>query len=178
METERITLSHRERDRLKVLHEVRQKHLSQVAAAERLKVTDRRVRRMLLRMPPMLCQGTLSCRNYGAIWIETQLLCVEHAAALNLKSLLNQKTPSQLGSLAASGLTGSVNTSAFIVGNASRTESSRENSCGPRALPHAARSKASSSNSVTPTTLPSYSLRDGSSIFDKSSLHFSRDLIR
>src|SRR3984893_17467019 len=50
METERITLSQRERDRLKVLHEVKQKHLSQVAAAERLKVTDRQVRRMLLRI--------------------------------------------------------------------------------------------------------------------------------
>jgi hypothetical protein len=50
METERITLSQRERDRLKVLHEVQQKHLSQVAAAERLKVTDRQVRRMLLRI--------------------------------------------------------------------------------------------------------------------------------
>src|SRR4029077_2986043 len=50
METERITLSQRERDRLKVLHEVQQKHLSQVAAAERLKVTDRQGRRMLLRI--------------------------------------------------------------------------------------------------------------------------------
>jgi transposase len=50
METERITLSHRERDRLKVLHEVKQKHLSQVAAAVRLKVSDRQVRRMLLRI--------------------------------------------------------------------------------------------------------------------------------
>src|SRR5258708_7201735 len=50
METERITLSQRERDRLKVLHEVQQKHLSQVAAAARLKVTDRQVRRMLLRI--------------------------------------------------------------------------------------------------------------------------------
>jgi Xaa-Pro aminopeptidase len=47
METERITLSQRERGRLKVLHEVKQKHLSQVAAAARLKVTDRQVRRML-----------------------------------------------------------------------------------------------------------------------------------
>ena len=35
MEAERITLSQRERDRLKVLHEVQEKHLSQVAAAER-----------------------------------------------------------------------------------------------------------------------------------------------
>jgi transposase len=50
METERIALSQRERDRLKVLHEVRQKHLTQVAAAERLNVTDRQVRRMLLRI--------------------------------------------------------------------------------------------------------------------------------
>ena len=50
METERIALSQRERDRLKVLHEVQLKHLSQVAAAERLKVTDRQVRRMLLRI--------------------------------------------------------------------------------------------------------------------------------
>src|SRR5437588_10317631 len=50
METERITLSQRERDRLKMLHEVQLKHLSQLAAAERLKVTDRQVRRMLLRI--------------------------------------------------------------------------------------------------------------------------------
>src|SRR5258707_13477514 len=50
METERITLSQRERDRLKVLHEVKQKHLSQVAAAERLKISDCQVRRMLLRI--------------------------------------------------------------------------------------------------------------------------------
>ncbi len=50
METERIALSQRERDRLKVLHEVQEKHLSQVAAAERLKVSDRQVRRMLLRI--------------------------------------------------------------------------------------------------------------------------------
>jgi len=35
---------------LKVLHEVKQKHLSQVAAAARLKVSDRQVRRMLLRL--------------------------------------------------------------------------------------------------------------------------------
>jgi len=50
METERIALSQRERDRLKVLHEVQQKQLTQVAAAERLKVSDRQVRRMLLRL--------------------------------------------------------------------------------------------------------------------------------
>lgn len=50
METERIALSQRERDRLKVLHEVKQGHLTQVEAARRLKLTDRHVRRMLLRM--------------------------------------------------------------------------------------------------------------------------------
>ena len=50
METERITLSQRERDRLKVLYEVNQKHLTQVAAAKRLRVTDRQVRRLLLRL--------------------------------------------------------------------------------------------------------------------------------
>ena len=50
METERIALSQRERDRLKVLHEVEQKQLTQVAAATRLKVTDRQVRRLLQRI--------------------------------------------------------------------------------------------------------------------------------
>jgi transposase len=50
METERIALSQRERDRLKVLHEVQQKQLTQLAAATRLNVTDRQVRRMLLRI--------------------------------------------------------------------------------------------------------------------------------
>jgi len=48
METERIALNQRERERLKVLYEVKQKHLTQVEAAERLKVTDRQVRRLLL----------------------------------------------------------------------------------------------------------------------------------
>jgi Homeodomain-like domain len=49
METERIALSQRERDRLKILHEVQQKHLTPVAASQRLKISDRQVRRMLLR---------------------------------------------------------------------------------------------------------------------------------
>jgi predicted DNA-binding protein (UPF0251 family) len=48
METERIALSQRERDRLRVLHEVKQEHLTQVEAARRLKVTDRHVWRLLL----------------------------------------------------------------------------------------------------------------------------------
>jgi transposase len=50
METERIAMSQRERDRLRVLHEIKQKHLTQVEAARRLKVTDRHVRRMLVRI--------------------------------------------------------------------------------------------------------------------------------
>ena len=47
METERIALSQRERERLRVLYEVKQKHLTQVEAAKQLKVTDRQVRRLL-----------------------------------------------------------------------------------------------------------------------------------
>jgi hypothetical protein len=50
METERMALSQQERDRLKVLHEVKQKHLTQVQAAQRLTITDRHVRRLLLRL--------------------------------------------------------------------------------------------------------------------------------
>jgi len=50
METERIALSQPERDRLRVLHEVEQGHLTQIAAAQRIKITDRQVRRLLLRL--------------------------------------------------------------------------------------------------------------------------------
>jgi transposase len=50
METEQIALSQRERDRLRVLHEVQQGHLTQVAAAARVKLSDRQVRRLLLRI--------------------------------------------------------------------------------------------------------------------------------
>lgn len=49
MEPERIALSQRERDRLKVLHEVEQRHLTQVEAGRRLGVTDRHIRRLLVR---------------------------------------------------------------------------------------------------------------------------------
>src|SRR6266699_2721117 len=49
METERIALSQRERDRLRVLSEVQQGHLTQVAAAQQIKLSDRQVRRLLLR---------------------------------------------------------------------------------------------------------------------------------
>ena len=50
METERIAMSQRERDRLRMLQEVEQKHLTQVEAARRLKVADRHVRRLLVRI--------------------------------------------------------------------------------------------------------------------------------
>ena len=50
MEPERIALSQRERDRLKVLHEVEQKHVTQVEAGRRLDVTDRHIRRLLVRL--------------------------------------------------------------------------------------------------------------------------------
>jgi hypothetical protein len=50
METERIELSARERDRLKVLHEVEQGHLKQIEAARRLRLSDRHVRRLQARL--------------------------------------------------------------------------------------------------------------------------------
>ena len=50
MEPERIELSQRERDRLKVLHEVEDGHLRQVDAARRLSLSDRHVRRLLDRV--------------------------------------------------------------------------------------------------------------------------------
>jgi hypothetical protein len=46
MEEERIAMSTRERDRLKVLHEVKQGHLRQVEAARRLRLSTRQVRRL------------------------------------------------------------------------------------------------------------------------------------
>ena len=50
METERIALSQQERDRLRVLHEVKQKQITQIEAARRLKVSDRHIRRLLFRL--------------------------------------------------------------------------------------------------------------------------------
>jgi hypothetical protein len=48
METERIALSQLERDRLRVLHEIRQKRITQSEAARRLKISDRHIRRLLV----------------------------------------------------------------------------------------------------------------------------------
>jgi transposase len=45
-----LVLSTRERDRLKVLHEVEKKHLTQRGAAAQLGISDRWVRKLLLRM--------------------------------------------------------------------------------------------------------------------------------
>jgi len=50
METERMALSQRERDRMRVLHEMKQGHLTQMEAARRLQLSDRQVRRLLLRI--------------------------------------------------------------------------------------------------------------------------------
>lgn len=49
MEQERISLNARERERLKVLHEIEQGHLRQVEAARRLRLTGRQVRRLWTR---------------------------------------------------------------------------------------------------------------------------------
>src|SRR6266446_6213673 len=48
METERIALSQRERDRLRVLHEISQKQITQMEAARRLRISDRHIRRLLV----------------------------------------------------------------------------------------------------------------------------------
>jgi hypothetical protein len=50
VESERITLSQRERDRLRVLHEIKRKQITQLEAARRLKISDRHIRRLLLRL--------------------------------------------------------------------------------------------------------------------------------
>ncbi len=50
MELERIALSQPERERLKVLHEVEQGHLTQGQAAARVQLSDRQVRRLLVRV--------------------------------------------------------------------------------------------------------------------------------
>lgn len=43
METERMGLSQRERDRLKVPHEVQQGHLTQVEAGRQMQLSDRQI---------------------------------------------------------------------------------------------------------------------------------------
>jgi hypothetical protein len=48
MEAERIALNQRERDRLRVLHEIKRKQITQIEAARRLKLSDRHIRRLLV----------------------------------------------------------------------------------------------------------------------------------
>ena len=50
MAEERIELSAKERERLKVLHEIQQGHLRQIDAAHRLRLSARQVRRLLQRL--------------------------------------------------------------------------------------------------------------------------------
>jgi len=50
MREERIELSQRERERLKVLHEVERGHLKQVEASQQLGLSTRQVRRILKRV--------------------------------------------------------------------------------------------------------------------------------
>ena len=50
MEQERISLSMRERERLKVLQQVEEGHLKQIEAARRLRLSDRQVRRLQARL--------------------------------------------------------------------------------------------------------------------------------
>src|SRR6201997_3941417 len=50
METERIDLSQRERDGRVVLHEAKQKQITQIEAVNRLTVSDRHLRRLLFRL--------------------------------------------------------------------------------------------------------------------------------
>src|SRR5579863_5166906 len=50
MEPERIELSAKERERLKVLQQVEEGHLKQIEAARRLRWTDRQVRRLQSRL--------------------------------------------------------------------------------------------------------------------------------
>ncbi len=50
MKEERLEMSQKERDRLKVIHEVKEKHWKQAEAAERLGLSRRQVRRLLRRV--------------------------------------------------------------------------------------------------------------------------------
>jgi hypothetical protein len=50
MREERISLNQRERDRLKVLHDVEQKQVTQREAGDRLQLSDRQIRRLLVRV--------------------------------------------------------------------------------------------------------------------------------
>jgi transposase len=59
MEEERIELGQRERDRLKVLHEIKKGHLKQREAGERLHLSERQIRRLLRRIGEQGDRGVL-----------------------------------------------------------------------------------------------------------------------
>jgi hypothetical protein len=59
MEEERIELSAREPERLKILHEVQQGHLRQIDAERRLRMSDWQVRRLLGRLRSVGDRGLL-----------------------------------------------------------------------------------------------------------------------
>ena len=62
MGEERLEMSERERERLKVLHEVQGGHLTQVEAGWRLKLSVRQLRRVLRRLE---AEG-----DGGLIWVD------------------------------------------------------------------------------------------------------------
>jgi len=65
MGAERIELSAKGRDRLKVLQQVEEGHLKQIEAARRLRLSDRQARRLQsrLRAPRDFGVGHLSCNH-------------------------------------------------------------------------------------------------------------------
>ena len=65
METERIALSQRERDRLRVLREVQEKQITQIEAARRLKISDRQIRRLLFGLGERRLDGSHWLRFRG-----------------------------------------------------------------------------------------------------------------
>jgi transcriptional regulator with GAF, ATPase, and Fis domain len=65
MEEERIGLSAKERERLKVLHEITQGHLRQIDAARRLRLSDRQVRRLLQRLGHAVRMARVSTRAWN-----------------------------------------------------------------------------------------------------------------
>ena len=68
MEEERIELGQRERDRLRVLHEVEQGHLKQREAGTRLQLSERQIRRLLQRIRQQGDRGVLhGLRGQGRI---------------------------------------------------------------------------------------------------------------
>jgi predicted ArsR family transcriptional regulator len=71
MEEERMELSARERERLKVLHELEEGHVRQREAAHRLRLSTRQVRRLLVRLraaAPMPISRSASTAGTGCVF--------------------------------------------------------------------------------------------------------------